>query len=73
MALMGLKRESRRMGFKNKSAGPWDEGKPERKHGVGKCGHYDTELDAHGYCRASVQPRWFPRQVRVRAGDNRGT
>jgi len=51
MALMGLKRETKRMGFKQKSAGPWDEGKPEREHGIGKCGHWDSELDAHGYCR----------------------
>ena len=51
MALMGLKREARRMGFKNKSAGPWDEGKAEKEHGVGKCGHWDSQLDDMGYCR----------------------
>lgn len=46
-----IKRESCRLGIKSKSAGPWDEGKPERAHGVGKCGHYDVELTADGYCR----------------------
>jgi hypothetical protein len=53
MALMGLKRESRRMGHKTKSAGPWDEGAIDSKYkdGVGKCGHYDVELDRFGYCR----------------------
>ena len=46
-----IKRESRRIGFKQKSAGPWGEGKPEAPDGVGKCGHYDVELDKNGYCR----------------------
>lgn len=51
MALTGLKKESNRMGFKQKSAGPWDEGKPEAPFGTGKCGHWDSELDRFGYCR----------------------
>ncbi|KKL71467.1 hypothetical protein LCGC14_2094650 [marine sediment metagenome] len=53
MALMGLRRESRRLGYKSKSAGPWDEGEPNSKYksGTGACGHYDVELDAFGNCR----------------------
>lgn len=53
MALIGLKRETRRMGYKTKSTGPWNEGEstPGYKDGVGKCGHYDVELDAMGNCR----------------------
>lgn len=53
MALKGLKRESGRLGHRNKSAGPWGSGIAEEKYhdGVGRCGHYDVELDANGYCR----------------------
>lgn len=51
MALSGIKKNTKKMGFKSSSAGPWDEGKPEVKGGVGKCGHYDEELDPTGNCR----------------------
>lgn len=51
MAFGDIKKGSRKLGFKNKSAGPWGEGKPEREDGVGKCGHYDVELTKDGYCR----------------------
>jgi len=48
-----IKKESRRMGIKNSSAGPWGSGKPEEGYtdGVGHCGHYDVELDKFGNCR----------------------
>lgn len=46
-----IKRASRVLGIKNKSAGPWGIGKPEAIDGVGHCGHYDVELDKFGYCR----------------------
>lgn len=51
MSFHDIKRGSKKLGFKSKSAGPWGEGKPERDDGVGKCGHYDVELDKNGYCR----------------------
>ena len=51
MALSGIGKSTRGMGFKAKSAGPWGEGKPERPDGVGKCGHYDVELADDGNCR----------------------
>ncbi len=53
MALTGLKYESRRLGYKSRSAGPWDEGSVDAKYkgGVGLCSHYDVELDAFGNCR----------------------
>jgi len=51
MSFRDIKRSSYKLGFKNKSAGPWGEGKPEKEDGVGKCGHYDVELTADGYCR----------------------
>lgn len=48
-----IKRVSRFLGIKSKSAGPWGEGKPEGdyKDGVGLCGHYDVELDKFNNCR----------------------
>lgn len=51
MALSGIKRISGKMGYKHSSTGPWSSGKPSVDGGVGKCGHYDEELDMHGYCR----------------------
>jgi hypothetical protein len=51
MGLMGIKLSTRKLGFKGKSAGPWGEGRQEKEDGVGICGHYDVELDEHGYCR----------------------
>ena len=51
MSWKNIKRETQRVGFKQKSAGPWGEGKPEGEDGTGKCGHYDVELDKFGYCR----------------------
>ena len=53
MALIGLRRESRRLGYKTKSAGPWGEGSTDSKYkdGVCKCGHYDVEMDSFGNCR----------------------
>ena len=46
-----IKKASRKLGIKSKSAGPWGEGKPEADDGVGKCGHYDVELTKEGFCR----------------------
>ena len=47
-----IKKVSRRLGIKGKSAGPWGEGKPEAKDGVcPACKQYDVELDKNGYCR----------------------
>lgn len=46
-----IKKVSGRMGFKAKSAGPW-EGRPEAKDGNCKsCGEYDVQLDNSGHCR----------------------
>ena len=50
--MMGLKKSSRKLGFKSKSTGPWGDGDvKDSADGVGLCGHYDVELDSHGYCR----------------------
>ena len=51
MSLMGIKISTKRLGWKAKSAGPWGEGRPSSKDGIGRCGHYDVELDDNGYCR----------------------
>ena len=48
----GIKKETRRLGVKAKSAGPWGEGKPEANDGVCiSCKTYDVELTEGGYCR----------------------
>ena len=44
-----IKHVTHALEFRNVSAGPWSHG--EGADGVGKCGHYDVELDRHGYCR----------------------
>lgn len=49
----GVKKFTRKMGFGN-SQGQLFGGSVDRakyRDGIGLCGHYDTELDAGGFCR----------------------
>ena len=52
MALEGLKKHTRKMGVKGQGdlyGGSVNHAK--WRDGVGRCGHYDTELDSGGFCR----------------------